>query len=329
MQQRMKEQRNEYLQYVSLQPCRKVSIVVRVKAIDDDNEKCCIFPHYKDNNDEIASHAAEGYATPTGKETRQESASSPNAASSDVVHARDVVVVNPTAFGRYIPSQVTMETAKLVAQVANISSEDWARLYEFHHVMWPPPRAAKSLTSTNSQSQDAYNTLDSLSRAVVQDLLVEHRSSLLISLGQEGSCIGTNDMSIGLWPKIMNQCSVMLETKGIVRLTMVEILEPASPQRSTGNSNSSNSGTATSAGDSFRDLLAPSNQKPNKISLRHVDMKGAIIEGLTEVSIDSMPALLEALSRSRHRRAQRRRARGSSSSSSPATASIAVIGTLH
>jgi hypothetical protein len=48
----------------------------------------------------------------------------------------------------------------------------------------------------------------------------------LISLGHESSCFGTtvnplsadgkgSSSSIGLWPKIMNQCSAMLETKGV------------------------------------------------------------------------------------------------------------------
>ena len=361
---RIKDQRNDYLQYVSLQPCRKVSIVVRVTAVNDDDDgssKRCIFPHYKDDIDTSRTSTSSSidndidetatttdqqgraFATPTGKSTAATVAAVGSLSTtgnggmvipnSKNTHPRDVVVVNPTAFGRYVPSQITMETAKLVAQVANISTEDWARLYEFHHVMWPPSQTQTQTTQSKSKSQHsqaknndaAYNTLDSLSRAVVQDLLVEHRSSLLISLGQEGSCIGTtntNDSSsssmiIGLWPKIMNQCSAMLETKGVVRLTMVEILEP-SPSSSSQQRNSRGGG-----GDSFRDLLAPSNKKSNTISLRHHDMKGAIIEGLTEVSIDSMPALLEALSRSQQRRAKRRR-----SGSNNATAT-AVIGTLH
>jgi hypothetical protein len=72
-----------------------------------------------------------------------------------------------------------METAKLVAHVAHISSEDWARLYEFHHVMWQ-----SSVSTTNNESTDTdypscippsqYNTMDALSRAVSQDALVEH-----------------------------------------------------------------------------------------------------------------------------------------------------------
>lgn len=207
-----------------------------------------------------------GYATPKGKggatttttllRSPNNSLSSPNsrsgsAALSSPTHRRDVVVVNPTAFGKYIPSQVTMETAKLVAQVANIASEDWARLYEFHHVMWPTPtkppnqqgvnnnnisnRNSNNLSTPNGSPKtedlsSSYNTMDSLSRAAVQDLLAEHKSSLLISVGHESSCFGTSlnppsersssnggstSTSIGVWPKILNQCAAMLDTKGI------------------------------------------------------------------------------------------------------------------
>ena len=101
----------------------------------------------------------------------------------------------------------------------------------------------------------------------------------------------------------------------LVRLTMVEIIEP-----SAGNKKSSNA-------DCFRDLLAPSDQKPTEIHLRHPDMKGAVLEGLCEVEIDSMPALLEALAKSRQRRAQRRKQKKTPSSLGGTT--TAVIGTLH
>ena len=107
---------------------------------------------------------------------------------------------------------------------------------------------------------------------------------------------------------------------------MVEILEPSSGSKSTNNA------------DSFRDLLAPSDQAPKGIHIRHPDMKGAVLEGLCEVEIDSMPALLEALAKSRQRRAQRRKQttkkNGKSSSiNANAIANVAsataVIGTLH
>lgn len=234
---KQQDQRNEFLQYVSLQPCRKVSIVVRVLPVEQNNdeEQRCVFPHIKNEQNPVVRK--------------------PKA-------PRDMVVVNPSAFGKFIPSQVTMETARLVAQVAHISSEDWARLYEFHHVMWSTPG------DDENQAADQFSTMDSLGRAVAQDALIEHQSSLVISMGQTSSCIGMKD---GLWPKIVSHCQALMEEKSVCTLTMVEILEDK---------------------DSFRDLL---NRKNKDVSIRHVDMKGAQLQGLTEVPIDSMPALSESL----------------------------------
>ena len=232
--QTIKRQREEFMQYVSLQPCRKVSVVVRVAAVDEDAKRC-IFPHFKDEilpSGGDLENASTSFATPKtnkyGSTNKNNNLlASPNSHATRLkltspTHRRDVVVVNPTAFGKYIPSQVTMETAKLVAQVANIASEDWARLYEFHHVMWPAPTKASSSRegATAEDLASSYNTMDSLSRAAVQDLLAEHKSSMLISLGHESSCFGisTNGeghSSVGVWPKIMNQCAAMLETKGV------------------------------------------------------------------------------------------------------------------
>lgn len=96
-----KEQREEFLEYVSLQPCRKVSIVVRVlPTSEDDDDQRCIFPQIR-GNARLPS-TVQKPKTP-----------------------RDMVVVNPAAFGTHIPSQVTMETARLVTQVAKQSCEDW------------------------------------------------------------------------------------------------------------------------------------------------------------------------------------------------------------
>ena len=242
-----KEQREEYLQYVSLQPCRKVSVVVRVLPCQEEQQRC-VFPHVK------SQHHPELLQKPKAP--------------------RDMVVVNPSAFGQKIPSQVTMETARLVAQVAHISSEDWARLYEFHHVMWPPQEQPQGPEGA-AADPSLFRTMDSLSQAVSQDALVEHQSSLVISMGQAASCMGTEDGL--LWPKIISQCQALLEDKSVCTLSMVEILEDK---------------------DQFRDLL---NRHNKDVSIQHVDMNGAIWKGLTQVSIDSMPALLESLlKRKRH-----------------------------
>lgn len=85
--------RDEYLQYVSLQPCRKVTCVINVLPLENDSDnQRCLFPQMKQENSKLP---------------------------------HNMVVVNPAAFGTHIPSQVTMETARLVTTVAKTSCEDW------------------------------------------------------------------------------------------------------------------------------------------------------------------------------------------------------------
>lgn len=231
---KQQDQREEYLEFVSLQPCRKVSVIVRVLPCQEDEQRC-LFPHVKTANPLI------------------QKPKSPH----------DMVVVKPSAFGKVIPSTFTMETARLVAQVAHISSEDWARLYEFNHVMWPTSNDDEQETSA-AAPQDQFSTMDSLSRAVVQDALVERQSSLLISTGQAPTCVGANfDRNCQL-TKVIDHCNRILESKAVATVSMVEIAEGK---------------------DTFRDLL---NRRNKSISIRHVDMKGAVLEGLSQIPIDEI-----------------------------------------
>ncbi|CAB9501734.1 Kinesin-like protein [Seminavis robusta] len=127
---------------LSLQPCRKVSVVVHVSY---QSNKCspdptcttkspqlCLFPLVHNDDNHVLSHDNNS-SNNNNNNTLSPTSATLNAA----VGARDLIVVNPSAFGKFIPSEITMETARLVAQVANIESEDWARTYKFQHVIWP------------------------------------------------------------------------------------------------------------------------------------------------------------------------------------------------
>lgn len=294
------EQRQEFLQYVSLQPCRKVSVVVRVLPCDDPDKRC-LFPHLKNAPDpqQLPSHATPLIRRPPKT-------------------PRDMVVVNPSAFGKFIPTEVTMETARLVAQVAHISSEDWARLYQFHHVMWPEGDHShhnhnhNNINDHHGGQQGPFSTMDTISLAVAQDALSEQQSSMLISMGQAPSCIGTDGSALR---KIIAHCRAILamDAEGGVQgnnsnpgtvgtLSMVEIhgakehfrdvLYQQHKQNSVnGNENNSNN----------------SNNRHHHVTLRHVDMKGAKLEGLTEVPIhdESIQISLESYFSRRLRRSTR------------------------
>lgn len=89
---------------LSLLPCRKVSVVVKVK-VPTAHDKLCLFP-----------------LIPASEESNDVSLQSPTLAPLQAVsgiETNDLVAVNPTAFGKYIPAQVTMDTARLVAKVVS------------------------------------------------------------------------------------------------------------------------------------------------------------------------------------------------------------------
>ncbi|CAJ1953523.1 unnamed protein product [Cylindrotheca closterium] len=198
--------RGEYLQYVSLQPCRKVTCVVKVLPLgDNDNEQRCVFPQMKSESASLS---------------------------------QNVVVVNPSAFGKHIPSHVTLETARLVSKATDTS--DWARLYNLHHVVWPTMGSSVSFDSSNDQS-----SVDSLSRAIAQDAMVELQSSVIISLGAQFDGEGSDE---GLWTRVIAHCQGLMEEKMVCTISFVEILDER---------------------DNFRDLLCGSNiRKLNSGSVR-------------------------------------------------------------
>lgn len=112
---------------LSLNATRKVSVIVHVRnpiASEKEKDKICLFPLLRKHDEATAILST------------SEAALSPTSATlQSAGHTRELIVVNPTAFGKLIPSKVTMETARLVAQMANV--EDWARSFRFQQVMWP------------------------------------------------------------------------------------------------------------------------------------------------------------------------------------------------
>ena len=208
--------RFEKLQFASLVPLGKLSCVIQILPLEHNkDERRCIFPQVK---------------------------------SSDTALPPNVVVVNPSAFGKHIPSHVTLETARLVSRATDTS--DWARLYNFDHVIWPE-------TESFDDSSDPINdqsSIDSLSRAIAQDAMVELQSSVVIGLGGEQFTLGGNEDS--LWTRVLGHCQGLMEDKMVCTISLVEILDER---------------------DSFRDLLldarGDSQAVDGNIGIRHVDMK--------------------------------------------------------
>jgi hypothetical protein len=48
--------------------------------------------------------------------------------------SQEIMLVNPKALGNLIATSLTIETAKLVASLRNIQSEDWVGRYTFDEI---------------------------------------------------------------------------------------------------------------------------------------------------------------------------------------------------
>ncbi|KAL3800476.1 hypothetical protein HJC23_011713, partial [Cyclotella cryptica] len=124
---------------------------------------------------------------------------------------REVVLVNPHAFEnkaddaigvaaveanagerKKILGKVTVETARLVAEVSQISSEDWARKYRYDEILWPATANAAHAHSTHTSSIDA---VTALARAAVRDAWMHARNSTVCIVG--GRRVGKTEFMFG------------------------------------------------------------------------------------------------------------------------------------
>lgn len=114
---------------VSLSTCRIVSVIVRIDPVDHQqhNNNICLFPMLLKSS----SHAHAHGTSPTPSPSNKDFWNDPKAFSK-----HDLIVVNPTAFGTNIPSEITLERARLVSQVARQESEDWIRMFRFPQILW-------------------------------------------------------------------------------------------------------------------------------------------------------------------------------------------------
>ena len=264
-----------FLTNLSLSACRKVSVVVRVsepdvtattsssssaaaspsdQAAPPTDRKLCVFPlvtslqerkHLQKQNKRDQKEATHSTTAPTWE-----------ALQAGAIDSRDVVVVNPTAFGKYIPSQVTMETAKVVAQVAHISSEDWARSFRFQQVVWPGGKRA-----SNEEHQPPHDSstlpLQYLCQAIVQDLTsvasIANRTVVALGSPERTSTLFGTVFQQGV-AQVLAQAapdslppSLILKRYGLLGLVVAQILHTIQQQQqkqlatttvsSSGNSN--------------------------------------------------------------------------------------------
>ena len=232
---------------LSLIPCRKVSVVVRVK-IPEERTRLCLFP--------------------LAPEMLSSTLLSPTCATIQApCDTNDICVVNPCAFGKFIPAEVTMDTARLVANVANIESEDWARRYRFDQVLW-------------NNILDDTTDLRQLALSMGNDAVLRHQNSVCLGVGaaQSGrteTMFGTDSSpevpsSYGLLGLTVAAVLEQLSEHAVCTLSVLEIVDE----------------------EILRDLLENDPvESQSRLRIRHIDSKGAVVQNLSDVPLDSVTGL--------------------------------------
>lgn len=228
---------------LSLSVCRKVSVVVTVSesfsAVSDYNDEdyfkrntprhsnesnqVCIFPVIEESSPQksLKGSTSKSLLESPDKVYRGESptksfASAPAAITTATIDSRDLIVVNPTAFGKHIPVSITMDTARLVAEIAKMPSEDWARTYKFHQVLW----------SNSGNSTNKTDALHNICQAVVNDLLAPGSIAHRILLGTATGLVAVPQQTQQLFGTVGNQSVArVFAQQPDTRMAVADILE--------------------------------------------------------------------------------------------------------
>ena len=147
----MRGKKDDDLYQLSLHATRPVSIVVHVTnpiraATTKSAERIpCVFPPLVAMEGKLSNDDASSIMTSDEAKTHQHGNNDNNiippspttATLTATAQTKDLVIINPTAFGVALPNQVSLDILNSITRVARISSEDWVRLYRFHQVWWP------------------------------------------------------------------------------------------------------------------------------------------------------------------------------------------------
>lgn len=247
--------------------------------------------------------------------TMMTSTAAPNNNTSNAT-LRDLIVVNPDAFGKQIPVSVTMDTARLVAEMAHMPSEDWARTYRFHQVLWSSSTGGDCTKhdsstyavnmSNHPPQHQTVDALHKLAHAVVNDLVAPGSIAHRILLGTATGAVAVQQQTMQLFGNVGDQSVAqvlsepdtgmgvadMLHRFGLAGLTVNGILERLSANSAPPNCPFACSISILEVSNEERlfDLLT---NKPfavkgaTRVDFRYED-SGAVLIGLSESLVDSL-----------------------------------------
>ena len=124
---------------LSLENCPKVSAVVRVKRVLEDNsskngrKKSNFLLGLSPDDSYISSN----YANTTTAAHCLFPMLDEDIENVDSSTRKEIILVNPDAFGNFVSTEVTIATARAVAELKSITSEDWVKCYKVDDVLWP------------------------------------------------------------------------------------------------------------------------------------------------------------------------------------------------
>ena len=307
----------------SLTPCRKVSIVIKIshpeasknndKSLLDKKqlttEALCLYPFLESKTSTsyskimkspllspLSSTLAMGAVpmTPKSVVSTMTEGTSYNDASVANATGREIILVNPKAFGKLIPPELTYETARIVSEARHIASEDWVRLFKFDDVLWP----TVGIEPLGGYSE---NCLIDTCAAVVKDALNENRSTVIFSHG--GHSEGKNHRAENLFGAAgmaqktseikfkyedidgkHDKLIMLLNQLGICGIVTYFLLKESAQCRVV------ISMLEIVEDDVLVDLLG-GKEETESLRIRHPDTNGAIVQNLTEMDLNDIDTL--------------------------------------
>jgi hypothetical protein len=192
---------------------------------------------------------------------------------------RDLVIINPTAFGQHLPNQINLDILHAVTKVA-ISSEDWVRLYSFHQVLWPRGK------------WDGYQRLGT---AIAHDVtaVASIAQRLLLGMGRERSAqlwggVVQSTVAQAFAKTVVEKPADILETYGLLGWIVRQI---GKRMPATGQLTLSVLEVVPGAHkEELQDLLRTKSTGPPDVALHSTSTTtkagGTILQGLTQAPID-------------------------------------------
>jgi len=263
---------------LTLAPFRKVSVFVRVKPIP-----------YQDKNEEDVNETSQIQIDNSESSMSQCLFPLVDQADDDIndlslnrtrsMETGQMVVVNPNAFGNFVSMDVTVAAARAAAILKDIPSEDWTRRYHFDDILWPD-KFYKSQHGLDSDSNE--QALFSLANAVIDDATLRKTNSTVFAYGHQssgksftlfGDSLTESEKihgkdNFGLLGLIIK--GLLSNTESIkIHLSFLQIIDE------------------DSLNDFLWDRIHFGNAEPKLRLLEHVDRKGAYVQNLTEVFLDT------------------------------------------